>query len=132
MNDEVRAEEYRTLAEIRHQLRRFHRFSELAAVGAGLTGRQHQAMLAICASEGGLLIRELADRMFLRAHTITELVDRLEKSSLVKRVQDRSDRRKVRVSLTEQGLAVLASLSDSHRAELREVGPLLSQLMAKL
>lgn len=132
MSDTVRAEEYRTLEEIRHQLRRFHRFSELAAAGAGLTARQHQAMLSICASEGGLLISELADRLLLRAHTMTELVDRLEKSSLVERVQDDSDRRKVRVRLTDRGLAILASLSDSHRSELRQVRPLLTQLLSQL
>ena len=132
MTNRVQAEEYRTLEEIRHQLRLFHRFSEAAAVAAGLTARQHQAMLVICASEGGLLISELADRMLLRAHTMTEWVDRLEKASLVEREQVDSDRRKVRVRLTERGLAILGSLSDAHRAELRQIGPLLTGLLSKL
>ncbi len=39
--------EYRALAEFRHQLLRFLRFSEQAARRAGLAPQQHQLLLAI-------------------------------------------------------------------------------------
>jgi DNA-binding MarR family transcriptional regulator len=39
--------DYRSLAELRHQIRLFLHFSEQAARSAGLNPRQHQLMLAL-------------------------------------------------------------------------------------
>ena len=39
--------DYKSLAELRHQIRRFLHFSEQAARNMGLEPRQHQLMLAI-------------------------------------------------------------------------------------
>lgn len=90
-------------------------------------------MLAICAAEnGGMLIRELADRLLLQPHTVTELVNRMEKAGLVKREQDPEDGRQVFVSLTDHGLAKLAALSTAHRSELRRLRPLLTQLLERV
>ncbi|HKW97452.1 MAG TPA: hypothetical protein VJN43_06940 [Bryobacteraceae bacterium] len=39
--------DYQSLAEFRHQIRRFLHFSEQAARGAGLEPQQHQLLLAL-------------------------------------------------------------------------------------
>jgi DNA-binding MarR family transcriptional regulator len=45
--DEISDHDYEALAAFRHALRRFAAFSETEAKAAGLTPRQHQALLAI-------------------------------------------------------------------------------------
>jgi len=133
MEQDVRDEDYATLASFRHELRRFLHFSEQAAEAAGVTAQQHQALLAIRAAPGAaMLVGALAERLLLRPHSATGLVDRLQKQGLVERFQEEGDRRRVRVRLTAQGDALLASLSASHRAELRRLRPLLTDLVARL
>jgi len=127
--------DYRRLAELRYQIRRFLHFSEHAARAAGLEPKQHQLLLAIRgmpqrvpASVGGL-----AERLQLAHHSAVELVDRLEQGGLVMRRRSERDRRRVLVVLTPRGVAVLRELSRDHLAELRVRGPeLLSALHAVL
>ena len=82
---------YELLAELRHALRRFQRFSQEAARAAGLTPQQHQALLAIKGFPGRdyVSIGELAERMQLRHHSAVGLVDRLARRRLVRRVASR-------------------------------------------
>ena len=130
---DVRDEDYATLATFRYELRRFLHFSEQAAEQAGVTAQQHQALLAVRAErDGSMLVGELADRLLLRPHSTSGLVDRLQKLELIERFRSEADRRQVRVRLTDRGNALLASLSATHRAELRRLRPLLTDLVAKL
>lgn len=115
---------YRRLLELRTTLRRFLRWSDDRARAAGLTPRQHQALLAVRGdpSPDGPTVGDLAAHLLLRHHSASELVDRIEAAGLVRRVGDRTDHRVVRVSLTPAGEAVLASLSRPHQEELRRIG----------
>ena len=120
--------DYETLARFRFELRQFLRFSEQAAQAAGLTGPQHQALLAIRAAPGATMrVGELAERLLLRPHSASGLVDRLEKLELVRR-DTAADRRQVALALTPRADELLASLSATHRAELRRLQPLLARL----
>jgi DNA-binding MarR family transcriptional regulator len=132
--DEPAAVDYRALADFRLELRRFLAFSAEAAEAAGLTPRQHQALLAIKALEnsGGIVVGLLAERLLVRRHTAVGLVDRLEHAGLVRRSVDPADRRRVRVSLTREGEKRLRSLSGVHLQELRSMAPALVRLLAKL
>jgi len=131
--DEVRDEDYATLATFRYELRHFLHFSENAAAEAGLTAQQHQALLALRAAPGGsMLVGTLAERLMLRPHSASGLVDRLMGLGLVERSRADGDRRQVHILLTEMGRTVLASLAASHRAELRRLRPLLTDLMRRL
>jgi DNA-binding MarR family transcriptional regulator len=120
-------DEYRSLAELRYQIRKFLHFSEKIAAGAGLEPSQHQLLLALKGLPDNRRprISELAERLQIRHHSAVELVDRLAAAGYVCRRRDNDDRRQVLVSLTSEGESVLRQLSLHHRAELRMRGPLL-------
>jgi DNA-binding MarR family transcriptional regulator len=117
--------DYRALAEFRHHIRRFLRFSEDAARAAGLEPQQHQLLLAIRGLPQGTdpSIGELAERLQLQHHSVVELLNRLEARGLARRERGAPDRRLVLARLTDEGDRVLAELSAAHRAELRSAGP---------
>ena len=123
--------DYRTLADFRQTLRGFLHFSEEAAEAVGLTAQQHQALLAIKAADG-LTVGELAVRLLVRPHSATGLANRLERLGYVARVPAMGDRRRVDLVVTDLAETLLRSLSASHRAELRRLGPMLTELLARL
>lgn len=113
--------DYQALARFRHALRVFQRFSEQAARDAGITPAQHQLLLAVRGHAGDRppVVRELAEALQLRHHSVVELIDRAHAAGLVRRRADPDDHRRQRVELTDAGLAVLERLSKVHRDELR-------------
>jgi DNA-binding MarR family transcriptional regulator len=120
--------DYESLAEVRHQIRRFLRFSERIARTAGLEPHQHQLMLALKGLPPGVRprVRELAERLQIQHHSTVELANRLAAGGYVNRERGGgSDRREVLLSLTPKGEKVLKELSLHHRAELRMQGPIL-------
>ncbi len=110
--------DYRALAEFRHSLRVFLRFSEEAARSAGLTPNQHQLLLAVRAARSAPSVSELADRLQLRPNSTLELVRRAETARLVESHEDATDNRRQLVSITPRGAEVLEGLSQLHRDEL--------------
>jgi len=119
--------EFRALAEFRYQIRIFLNGSEVAARAADLEPQQYLLLLALRGLPLGreASIRDLAERMQLRHHTVVELVDRLERRSLLRRERSRSDRRQVIVHLTPRGEKVLTRLAKQRIAELRTAAPAL-------
>ncbi|MBZ5572397.1 MAG: MarR family transcriptional regulator [Acidobacteriia bacterium] len=119
--------DYEALAEVRHQIRRFLRFSERAARSAGLEPHQHQLMLALKGLPRGTQPRvgELAERLQIEHHSTVELVNRLAARGYVDRQRSARDRREVMLSLTPKGEKVLRELSLHHRTELGTQGPIL-------
>jgi DNA-binding MarR family transcriptional regulator len=132
--DPVTRAQYDLLADFRHQMRLFARFSEEAARAAGLTPAQHQALLAVKGAESHspMSIGDLAERLCVRHHSAVGLVDRLIRGKLLRRVPDVTDRRRIHLVLTARGERVLARLSAAHRDELRRIGPHVEDLLARL
>ena len=124
----------RALAEFRYTLRKFLHFSEEAAVSAGLTPQQHQALLAVAGFPEGetVSIGDLAERLKIRHHSAVGLVNRLVTEGLMERTPRTNDRRKVSLALTPRGNAILQTLSETHRDELRREGPHLVALLQSL
>jgi DNA-binding MarR family transcriptional regulator len=124
VSDGVSDADYQLLLELRTGLRRFLHWSDERARSVGLTPAQHQALLAIRGHPGvePPTIGELAEHLLLRHHSTVQLIDRAEAAGLVRRSRDAADHRVVRVSLTCEGEAILASLSAPHREELRRIG----------
>ncbi|WP_211316771.1 MarR family transcriptional regulator [Oceanobacillus arenosus] len=97
--------------------------------------------------EGDLTIGELSNKISLAFSTTTDLVDRMEKTELVKRVRDEKDRRVVRIHLLEKGKViiheviakrqvylgeVLAAFSDSDVTKLNQLLDLLHEQMKRV
>jgi len=114
-----------SLEEFRYQIRRFLDFSRRAARANGLAPQQHQMLLVIAAGNCGPepSIRQLARRLLLNHNSAVELVNRLERKSLVRRLRLPRDRRQVGVHITPRGGRLLARLTQHHLAELRSAGP---------
>jgi DNA-binding MarR family transcriptional regulator len=129
----VTQENYRVLANFRHALLKFLAFSEEAAKEAGLSPKQHQALLAIKGSADNMLsVQELADRLFIRHHSAVELVDRLAESGLVARSRDPLDGRRAQLRLTPPAEKILIKLSAAHLKELKAIQPILQALVQDL
>jgi DNA-binding MarR family transcriptional regulator len=113
-------ERLRNLAEFRYQMRKFLSFSEMASERYGIGAQQYQLMQVIAAMPPGQTasITYLAERMILRHNSTVELVDRAERSGLVKRETDERDLRRSIVQLTPHGRQLLEQLVNEHLSEL--------------
>mgnify|MGYP002624858677 FL=1 len=106
----------------------------------GLTPSQYNVLRILRGEGGPLPSLEIADRMIQAVPAITGLIDRLEKTGLVKRRRCEEDRRVVYVEITKEALALLRKidrpLKELHRstfahmteAELRELIRLLEKV----
>jgi len=63
---------------------------------------------------GGLAPSDLAEKSGVTRATITGLIDGLENAGFVKREEEKKDRRKLTVCLTEHGLAFIKSILPKH------------------
>ncbi|PQV63575.1 DNA-binding transcriptional regulator, MarR family [Abditibacterium utsteinense] len=119
----------RRIGAIRRHLRRE---LEVAATAHDITATQFQVLRRLWSGEG-MNAQNLAKESHLDAATMTGVLDRLEHKRLVRRERDESDRRAVKIVLTEAGRALeaplakivkqvnehaLAGLSDSEREQL--------------
>jgi DNA-binding MarR family transcriptional regulator len=121
-------QDFEALARFRFGIRRYLRFSEETVREDGLTPQQYQLLLALKGFPGRewATVRELAERLQLRHHSVVELVNRAQAQDLVSRGAHPDDGRAVRVLLTPKGEQVLARLSALHRDELRRMHTVLT------
>jgi DNA-binding MarR family transcriptional regulator len=113
-------QDFEALARFRFAINRYLRFSEETVRRDGLTPQQYQLLLALKGFPGRdwATVRELADRLQRRHHSVVELINRAQRQGLVQRTTHPSDGRAVRVLLTPQGERVLTRVSALHRDEL--------------
>jgi DNA-binding MarR family transcriptional regulator len=126
--------EYALLAGFRGKLREFIRFSETAALAAGLPPHQHQALLVIrgLSPEGAMTVGELAAHLRIKHQSAVGLVNRMVAGGLAVKGRDAADARQVRVRLTPGGERILANLSAAHKAEIARLGPVLRRILDRL
>ncbi|GAA1262639.1 MarR family winged helix-turn-helix transcriptional regulator [Planotetraspora silvatica] len=85
----------------------------------------HMAVLAALADFGPHVQRALANRLSLDPSDVAKVVDELAVAGHVDRVRDAADRRRVAVSLTPAGRAVLAELdAEARRVQDELLAPL--------
>ena len=93
----------------------------------GLSLAKLGALSKLVAAAEPLPLRTLAERLACVRSNITQLVDRLEAEKLVRRVDDREDRRSVLAELTAEGrsrhAAGLRALEKAERAALSGLSP---------
>jgi len=126
--------QYRALAELRYQIRRFLAFSETAARDAGVEPQQHQLLLALKAlgPDDRPSIRTIAERLQIQHNSAVELVKRSVERGLVERGTSREDRREASLHLTRAAERLLRRLSLAHRSELRSAAPMLVEALDAL
>jgi len=124
--------DFENLLAFRTSLRRFLHWSQTQARAAGLTPAQHQLLVAIKGHPGEQppTIGDLAGYLLLRHHSAVELVDRAAAAGVVQRCPDPADGRVTRVGLTADGESRLARLAPAHLDELRQLAPVLDQLVS--
>jgi DNA-binding MarR family transcriptional regulator len=126
--------EYTALAEFRYQIRRFLRHMEEQVREVGINPQQYQLVLAVkgLPQDQAPTIARLAERMQLNHNSMVELVDRSQRSGLIRRGPAGSDRRQVALSITAKGEAMLRQLGSAAREELRVSGPSLIESVRRL
>jgi DNA-binding MarR family transcriptional regulator len=134
MSDLTPKPNFKAMAELRYQIRRFLRFSENAARQSGIEPQQHQLLLAVRGLPDGVkpTIGVLAERMQLQHHSTVELVDRLAERGFLCRLRATDDRRQVLVKLTSHGEEFLQNLALHHLQELQSVGPTFVKVLQSL
>lgn len=75
--------------------------------------------LQILINNGSLTIGELSQHMSLACSTLTDLIDRMEKSLLVERKRDKKDKRVVIVTVLPKGYEVLEEVLNKRREYLK-------------
>jgi DNA-binding MarR family transcriptional regulator len=110
--------DFERLLAFRDGLRRFLHWSDDQAKAVGLTGTQHQLLLAVRGHGSPPSIREVAEHLLLRHHSVVELVDRAEAAGLLERADDPDDQRVVRLRLTGTGTEKVEALASAHLEEL--------------
>lgn len=127
-------QEYIRRAQFRSAVRRFLRSSELQARQAGVTRQQHEMMVAIkgTPARDWATLGEIAEALQINHNAAVGLVNRAAAAGLVTRSPHPDDGRRVCVSLTPEGEAILADLSDGLRQELQRMAPVLEALLAVL
>ncbi|MBM7614847.1 MarR family winged helix-turn-helix transcriptional regulator [Alkaliphilus hydrothermalis] len=85
-----------------------------------ITPPQFQALQYLITEEN-ITIGELSNKMYLACSTITDLVDRMEKNSLVKRVRDNKDRRVVRIIVLDKGHEIINEVLHARRQYLGNI-----------
>ncbi|MFD1613065.1 MarR family winged helix-turn-helix transcriptional regulator [Sphingomonas tabacisoli] len=125
-NRELKDQDYAALAKFRHLIRAFQAFSEQRAAEHGLKPQQHQALLAIRgAGDAPVTIGYVAERLVIKPHSASGLIDRLEALELVVRQTSPGDGRQSILALTPKARDILAQLSATHREEITRVRPML-------
>ena len=90
-----------------------HHAVERALSAFGVSQEQYNVLRILQgAGEAGLPTLEISSRMISRSPNITRLLDRLIAKKLARRSRPKDDRRVVIVSVTSQGLALLAHLDE--------------------
>ena len=80
------------------------------------------------ASEDGLAVGAIADRLFLESSTVTPPIKRMAQAGLVTRKRDEEDERQVRVHLTDAGRAILDESNCLAEALLKRSGMTMDEI----
>jgi len=70
---------------------------------------------------GDITMGELCQKMYLACSTATDLIDRMERGGLIVRQRDTTDRRVIRLHITEPGNGVISQVMEARREYLRTI-----------
>ncbi|CAH2600255.1 MarR family transcriptional regulator [Rhodovastum atsumiense] len=126
VDDPAVAQAVRTYVKLMRASRAVVARIEPLLAACGLTPTQLGVLEALL-HKGPMTHRELGRRVLTSAGNMTDVVDKLERRGLVRRVRDCTDRRAVRVELTEAGGALIRELFPRHAADIAQAMGALTQ-----
>jgi DNA-binding MarR family transcriptional regulator len=103
--------------------RRVHRIQKrhLERRGLGVTPAQSRLLRTLAHCDAPPRMADLAERLEVVPRAVTTLVDGLETSGKVRRVPDPTNRRVIRIELTDDGHKALRELHGARRAAAEEI-----------
>jgi DNA-binding MarR family transcriptional regulator len=87
---------------------------------AGIPMRWYDVLVHLEEAPDGLRMKDLAERILYSKSGFTNVVDRMEKEGLVRRVRPESDRRSILVVVTDAGRERMEQARRCHRQGLEE------------
>ncbi|MDQ1040420.1 DNA-binding MarR family transcriptional regulator [Streptomyces sp. V3I8] len=122
--DGLLAEQLLRLTRRVHRIQKHH----LQTRGLGITPAQSRLLRTLAHYGSPPRMADLAERLEVVPRAVTTLVDGLEASGKVRRVPDPTNRRVIRIELTEDGGRTLRELHDARRAAAEDIlAPLTDQ-----
>ncbi|MEU4211692.1 MarR family transcriptional regulator [Streptomyces sp. NPDC026206] len=101
--------------------RRLHRAQKRYLDPVGITPAQSRLLRTVAHYETPPRMADLAQHLEVVPRAVTTLVDALETNGAVRRVPDQSNRRVIRIELTDQGRSTLKALRDARRAAVEDI-----------
>lgn len=101
--------------------RRLQRIQSRQLEPIGITPAQFRLLRTVAHYEDPPRMADLAQRLDVVPRAVTTLVDGLEANSRVRRAPDPTNRRVVRIEITEEGRATLRSLRNARKAAAEEI-----------
>ncbi len=101
--------------------RRMHRAHKRYLEPLGITPAMSRLLGVAARGEEPARMVDLANRLGVVPRAVTTVVDALESCGLVRRVADPTNRRVVRVALTDEGSATLRQLREARRSAAEEL-----------
>ena len=77
----------------------------------GITEKQYNILRILKGSDDSLSTADIRDRMIDKMSDVSRIVDRMDSKQLVKKSSRPEDRRKINVTITEQGIALLEKMN---------------------
>ena len=90
-------------------------------LGADLSPSFIKSLFAFPDAHKDYPMGELGKNARVKSSTITDMVDRLERDGFAVRVRDKSDRRVVKVRLTEKGKKIRSAFTRKRRSEFKSL-----------
>jgi DNA-binding MarR family transcriptional regulator len=130
----VTSSDYRALAELRYQVRRFLSESDHAARRIGLEPQQYLLLLMLRGLPDGIApsVRVLAERLGLKHNSTVELINRMEARGYVQRSRNPRDGRQVLILIASPGQKLLERVAGQRINDVRSRGAELVDAMAAL
>ncbi|MFJ2213629.1 MarR family winged helix-turn-helix transcriptional regulator [Streptomyces sp. NPDC101062] len=101
--------------------RRLHRIQKQQLEPIGITPAQARLLRALTLYDTPPRMTDLATRLEVVPRAVTTLVDSLEASGWVRRAPDPTNRRVIRIELTDTGRATLRALRGARRSAAEDV-----------
>ncbi|MFF6801882.1 MarR family transcriptional regulator [Streptomyces sp. NPDC012616] len=116
-SDGLLAEQLLRLTRRVHRIQKHH----LQQSGLGVTPAQSRLLRTLAHCDAPPRMADLAARLEVVPRAVTTLVDGLEASGKVRRAPDPTNRRVIRIELTDDGRAALRELQGAKRSAAEEI-----------